>query len=184
MITVPLKGILPDKTALKRKLHAKRTSEEKLIDSLYEEAMFCFDPKYTGRKVSFLAPPISSLIGLSSGLEAAMDGAEEGFVVICTIGEKYTSLMEKYGLHLDRLASDTVENLAEHSARALLEQYFNEEEWTLTKRYSPGYGDLGLDAQKHIFSLFRDETLDVMLTESFYMEPEKSISYIVGVKKK
>ncbi|MFH1223838.1 MAG: hypothetical protein V1647_05810 [Pseudomonadota bacterium] len=182
MISATLRDILPDKNTLKKKLHVSKPVEENLVNSIYDEAPFIFTPEYSYKKVKFSQAPLSFMLESSCGLKTAMDGALEGFVVICTIGGEYKKSAEKYGLYLDRFASDLVENLAEHTSHVLLKKFYYAGH-LLTKRYSPGYGDLKLDTQKDIFALFGDEKISITLTESFYMDPEKSISYIVGVKK-
>lgn len=53
----------------------------------------------------------------------------------------------------------------------------------LTKhRYSPGYGDLHLRHQKPIFELLKLHRLDVTLTETLILDPEKSVIAIAGIE--
>lgn len=51
------------------------------------------------------------------------------------------------------------------------------------KRYSPGYGDWHISAQKELLGLIQAEQIGIQLTESFLMIPEKSVSAIIGVKR-
>lgn len=53
-----------------------------------------------------------------------------------------------------------------------------------TMRYSPGYGDWHLDVQTRILSLLHAEKLGVSLTESYIMQPRKSVTAAVGWEKK
>ena len=51
------------------------------------------------------------------------------------------------------------------------------------RRFSPGYGDLGLENQKIIFDILKLDKLGVRLNESLIMIPEKSVTAISGIEK-
>lgn len=53
---------------------------------------------------------------------------------------------------------------------------------TTTKRFSPGYGDWDITAQKELLGTLQAENIGIKLTDSYLMIPEKSISAIIGVK--
>jgi len=54
----------------------------------------------------------------------------------------------------------------------------------LTKhRYSPGYGDLLLSNQSHIYRLLGLKRLELKLTESMMLVPEKSVLAIAGIER-
>lgn len=56
---------------------------------------------------------------------------------------------------------------------------------SLKPRYSPGYGDVSLEIQKDIFrELDCAKWIGVTLTDSLLMIPEKSVTAIIGIKKK
>lgn len=192
MISVAVQKIKPDLTKLKRKLHVNSPKEEAILSSVISELILKVDPKYSYKKVNFYVPPVAGLLAESKDLHGFLVKSEEGFVVICTLGNGTTDLITKYqlsgnliaALYADRVASDFVENLAEQAAHELLDKFYSNSEFELTKRYSPGYGDLRIEKQKVLFGLFKDMDVDVTLTSANYMDPEKSISYIVGVKTK
>ncbi|HOK42227.1 MAG TPA: methionine synthase [Thermoclostridium caenicola] len=48
-------------------------------------------------------------------------------------------------------------------------------------RFSPGYGDVGLDQQAHLARLLDIGRLGVSLTETFILVPEKSVLAVAGV---
>ena len=55
---------------------------------------------------------------------------------------------------------------------------------SLLARYSPGYGDFPLAAQRQLLSLLdAPRTVGVSLTDTLLMVPSKSVSAIIGVKK-
>lgn len=49
-------------------------------------------------------------------------------------------------------------------------------------RYSPGYGDLGLEYQKIFFEELKLDRIGIKLTEKYMMTPEKSVTAICGVE--
>jgi len=51
----------------------------------------------------------------------------------------------------------------------------------LTARYSPGYGDLDLSAQKTIFDALKLETIGISITARFILVPEKTVLAIAGI---
>ena len=54
---------------------------------------------------------------------------------------------------------------------------------TLASRYSPGYGDYPLEAQRRLFALLdAPKKIGVSLTDNLIMVPSKSVSAVIGVK--
>ena len=53
----------------------------------------------------------------------------------------------------------------------------------VTKRFSPGYLDWDISAQEYFLHWLGAESIDVGLTDSYQMMPEKSVSAILGVEK-
>jgi len=51
-----------------------------------------------------------------------------------------------------------------------------------TKRYSPGYGDWSITAQKELLETLQAHRIGIHLTETYLMIPEKSISAIIGTR--
>ncbi|MBQ9787581.1 MAG: hypothetical protein IJW33_05380 [Lentisphaeria bacterium] len=50
------------------------------------------------------------------------------------------------------------------------------------RRWSPGYGDMSLETQKFFFSALKLAELDMVLSDNFYMTPEKSVTAFAGVR--
>jgi len=191
MISVPLSIIFPDVEKLKKKLGIKLPliREEKRIEQALMELTLNCDPRFWFKKLDFKEVSVKAIFGSSKDLTKVMDGFSEGFAVICTIGlvgdvnSSNAKSDMAFSMYFDRAGSELCENLAEQSAKILLERFYTGSNYELSKRYSPGYGDFKLEMQKALFALFSDEKLGVKLSKSFYMEPEKSVSYIVGVRK-
>jgi hypothetical protein len=191
MILIPSKNIMPDMDILKRKLHIKRPLELKRLESVIDRASKDLKPQYAFKKIVFKnEAKILSQIQSSKSLKEAIGEAQEAFIVICTLGDGVCEQLREYqnngdmvsAIYLDRFLSDAVENLAEYSSLGLLERFYDEN-YVLGQRFSPGYGDLKLDFQKIIFSFFEEKEITVKINSKNFMIPEKSISYIVAVKK-
>ena len=55
---------------------------------------------------------------------------------------------------------------------------------TLVPRYSPGFGDFPLSAQREILSVLdAARAIGVSLTDTLLMVPSKSVSAVIGVKR-
>ncbi len=51
----------------------------------------------------------------------------------------------------------------------------------LTARYSPGYCDWPLTEQRLMFALLRPEKIGLTLSESYLMQPQKSVTAVMGI---
>nr|WP_315023005.1 hypothetical protein [uncultured Aminipila sp.] len=82
---------------------------------------------------------------------------------------------------LDACASSLIEDLCDQINQHLTEEY-HQKDMELTTRFSPGYGDLPLEAQE-IFSNLLEMEKKIGLTQSreHLLLPRKSITAIIGV---
>ena len=84
------------------------------------------------------------------------------------------------GVVLDAVASEAAD-----SGLDWIQEYLNtslrRENEVLTKRYSPGYGDLELSAQKTVFDALELDKIGLVITNNFILVPEKSVIGIAGV---
>jgi hypothetical protein len=84
------------------------------------------------------------------------------------------------GAAADALASALAEQMCD-LAQQRLEQIFATEESFLTARYSPGYGDWPLQAQKEIARLLElPKSIGVTVTDTCLMLPRKSVTAVLG----
>lgn len=109
---------------------------------------------------------------------------------ICTagsgIGEKSNELMSRgdfmEGYILDVIGSVTVEAAIDKILNALGIEMIGLG-YNLTNRYSPGYCGWALQEQKQLFDLFPNNFCGIQLSESYLMNPVKSVSGIMGFGK-
>lgn len=72
---------------------------------------------------------------------------------------------------------------AESTADTIHEIIEKEKDYCMS-RYSPGYNDWHVSEQKIFFELIHGKEIGVKLTETFFMQPEKSISAMIGYSDK
>ncbi|MDR1400760.1 MAG: hypothetical protein LBI98_00330 [Endomicrobium sp.] len=68
-------------------------------------------------------------------------------------------------------------------ANAQIKAYEEKNDNVLTRRYSPGYGDWSLEANKQFLNWIGTTHIGITLNKFYYMKPEKSVSALVGIKK-
>ena len=76
-------------------------------------------------------------------------------------------------------AAETTITLANKQIKEYEEKNGN----TLTRRYSPGYGDWPLESQKDFLARLCADKIGIRMTNAYLMKPEKSVSAVIGVKK-
>ncbi len=114
--------------------------------------------------------------------EIIVMGATAGNDIMNAIREDITGNNVTRGVVLDATASEMVD-----AALDWIMAYFNrtlrwENKRLLSRRFSAGYGDFSLENQKIIYNLLQLERLDIGITESCMLIPEKSVTAITGVR--
>lgn len=126
----------------------------------------------------------------SASLSRAMRDADSVIVFAATVGmdtdrmiARYTKISEAMAHMLSSLAVERVESLCDTLCKSLSDELC--EEYTLTPRFSAGYGDLPIEFQRQIFAMLNPEKyIGLTLNGSLLMSPSKSVSAIIGLKRK
>ncbi|MFC2168061.1 hypothetical protein ACFLRW_03680 [Acidobacteriota bacterium] len=84
-------------------------------------------------------------------------------------------------LVLDAIGSEAAEATASALNNYLL-TLARQAKLTLTKRFSPGYGDLPLQFQKEMFKELSLNDLNVVLNKKCFLFPRKTVTAIMGVE--
>ncbi len=124
----------------------------------------------------------------SSGLAKNLQGCRRAVIFAASIGlfpdrciKKYGSLSPSRALIIDAIGSERVESLCDVFCEDMKKEAERRGE-SLRPRFSPGYGDLSLNAQKDIFALLDPpKNIGVTLSESLLMMPSKSVTAIAGI---
>ncbi len=120
------------------------------------------------------------------------ENSSQFIIYVVTIGPKLDDIVKKLmseGEMYDAYLLNGIGAAAAEMVAFDLNLYFNDNYGTngdlRFKRFSPGYGDWLIDDQKKIFSLLKPEKfINVVLTDSNIMLPEKSTSGIMGISSK
>lgn len=119
----------------------------------------------------------------SEALKKNLTGCTEAFLFAVTLGMECERWLHRLALlspakHFlaDALSSAYAEAAAELANEILAKGL------SLTRRFSPGYGDLSLSLQKDLISTTEaNKYLHIELQDSLLMVPQKSITAIVGI---
>jgi len=119
----------------------------------------------------------------SAGLAKCLSGCKRVCIMGATLGVGADRL-----IHRMEVVSKSKAFVADAVASALIEAVMDDfcsmlkEKYNLTPRFSPGYGDFELSAQRMVLdALNADRILGIKLGESFIMTPRKSITAICGI---
>ena len=146
------------------------------------EGAFCYRVCYTRlTKEEFFAR-----FPQSKTAAAWTDGCEEITVFAATAGlgidrliHRYASVSTAKALLLQAIGAERIERLCDVFCA---EQ--GREKGKAQRRFSPGYGDFPLTAQKEIFALLDpSKRIGVTLTDSLLMSPSKSVTAAFGIKR-
>lgn len=121
----------------------------------------------------------------SENLAHVLKGTDKALIFACTIGLGIDRLIQKYS-QIDTLRAVVLQAIGAERVETFtdifLKEYEDENNVKLTKRFSPGYGDLSLDNQRKVFALLKPEkSIGVTLNASLLMSPSKSVTAIVGI---
>lgn len=168
----------------------------KIRDTI-EEGKKLFAPKiiYKEYPINILENGVevigTTLVLEGNDIKKLLIGSSRCILMAATIGnyiEKKIRLYERIdltrGMILDSVSTTAVEDLCDKVCD-LIEKDIIEDFEELTFRYSPGYGDLSLNIQKNFIEVL-DATrkIGVNVSEHMLLFPRKSVTAIVGIRKK
>lgn len=127
----------------------------------------------------------------SANLLKNLDGCSSAVIFAATVGLNMDRLISKYSkvspsrsLVFQALGAERVEALCDLFNEEIKKEAL-ENGFLTCPRFSPGYGDLPLAFQRDIFRILDCERkIGVTLGENLLMSPSKSVTAIIGKKKK
>lgn len=126
-----------------------------------------------------IAGTLPAALGASSA-SAMIMAATSGREITEKIGELQKENMEK-AVIFDAAASEITDCGLEWLVRYASNMLKREGKTVGRRRFSPGYGDFDLSNQKIFYRLLELEKLDITLSESCILIPEKSVIAVTGV---
>ena len=134
----------------------------------------------TGEKGTFVISSRSLAKFLRESNEVLLMGITGGKTIMDNVEECQKSDMTK-AVVMDAAAGEIVDKGLDYVMSLYRRNLLRESKKLLTKRFSPGYGDLGLEIQKTIYDILELNKLEITLTDSFMMIPQKSVIAITGI---
>lgn len=145
---------------------------------------------FTGQVCRLTLPVIRTPQGVRLGelhipsrlLRDTLAGCEEALLFAATVGHPIDRLITRYS-HLSPARAVMLQALGTERIECLCD-LFCEQQAPLTRRVSPGYGDIPLTLQRDIFRILEPHRhIGVTLQESLLMAPTKSVTAIAGIRK-
>ncbi len=175
-----MSGVVPDEAFLLR----LEAVEEAILAAARPNACW----QLHAVKVKGDSCSIGNLTFHSRSLATNLKGCSQAFLFAATLGTEIDGLLRRYG---QIAPADLV--MAQAVATSLIEAICDRYEEEMAKevpgkrlrtRFSPGYGDLPLEAQRELFAaLDITRQIGVTLTTAQLMVPSKSVSAIIGCLK-
>ncbi|MDR0401518.1 MAG: hypothetical protein LBH27_00720 [Endomicrobium sp.] len=179
-------------------LHDKTKNNVKIIISIKENlslAQKLIIPKFAiaVEKISLYKNLISFENGYeikSSNVAFLLKKCFKAYGIVATIGnalEKKRDELLKNGEILNAFILDAAGSVAAEEvvivAMSKIKLQEKKNNNTLTKRYSPGYGDWTLKENKQFLNWIGASYINITLDKSYRMNPEKTVSALIGIKK-
>lgn len=157
-----------------------------LVDECIAEAQGALSYKVCFCEVDVLREGNALILGTvktsSSALGKNLSGCERAVIFAATVGVSLDRLIARYSagapskaVVLDAIGAERIEALCDEFSTDI------SSECETRPRFSPGYGDFALEAQRDIFALLDcPRKIGLALNESLLMSPSKSVTAIIG----
>ena len=156
------------------------------IAALREAALKAIRPARVWRRVRW--PKTDGAFGTSRKLARHLEGCHAAYLVCGTLGPRFDALLRRASatsaadaLVLQAVGTAAIEEWMDAVVDEIRRELAPGE--ILVRRYSPGYGDFPLEAQRELLgTLDSSRAIGVSLTDTLLMVPSKSVSAVIGVK--
>lgn len=162
------------------------------VETLRDEALAAVRPARVWRRFPVEGGAIGSgglRIEISGTLAKHLGDCRTAYLVCGTLGAAFDAFQRRVSV-----SSGADALIAQATGAALIEKFMDgvEDEIraelapgeSLLQRYSPGYGDFPLEAQRALLGLVdAPHSVGISLTDSLLMVPSKSVSAIIGIRR-
>lgn len=158
------------------------------IQRCEREVLSAAQPRLIWRRIPTDGALFSALRLEGKDIRELLSGCQEAVLMAVTLGQGIDRLLTRSSVSnmadaviMDACASTAIENVADHFEEDLRGEV-EAEGMFLTDRFSPGYGDLPLSAQKQLCAaLDTERRIGLSLSPSLLMIPGKSVTAILGI---
>ena len=148
-------------------------------------------PRLVWRRIPAEGAEFLSLSLEGGDIRKLLAGCHEAVLMAVTLGQGIDRLLVRKSVNnmadaviMDACASAAIENVADNF-EADLRREVEAEGAYLTDRFSPGYGDLPLHAQKKLCAaLDAERRIGLSLSPALLMIPGKSVTAVLGISEK
>ena len=157
--------------------HEPDPETERLLEECIREAESAADFRHLIREYPLIMEDDGTINGgcfrvKSENLRKNLAGCDSVLVMAVTVGAQVDRLLARYG------------KLSVAKAVVGWKKEYLEKGLYLRPRFSPGYGDFPLSAQKEILDgLEAGKRIGITLTEGYLMMPSKSVTAVIGVSR-
>ncbi len=117
----------------------------------------------------------------SANLAARLQDCAEAVLFAATLGAGFDRLLQKYS-HVSPSRAVLLQAYGTACVEALCDTFCSEFP-AATARFSPGYGDWALSAQREVFRLLEPPRhIGVCLNDSLLMTPTKTVTAVIGLR--
>jgi hypothetical protein len=181
-----------------RRSETRLTPKERAsLDAYIEEALSLIRLKGAARRLVITArnPKTITLEGntvlKSTRLSTFLKSADEILLMGATSGTKIIEAIEDdsiknnltRGIILDAVASEITDGALDWISTYVNRTLKRENRVLTRRRFSAGYGDFALEYQKLLYELLELGRLDIKITRSCVLLPEKSVTAIAGIER-
>jgi len=192
----PKKELILTRLGYKKNVTTFSTSDKTQLDAGIKEGLLLCAPQgiygildiisNNGTTIKFKNDIEINSINLAEFLKnssrAVFMFATVGHQVCDRISSEISSGNPALGVILDSVASQTTDAAVAWISEFVDKSIKKSGQKLTVHRYSPGYGDLSLSVQKVIFNMLQLDKLGIKITDSFMLEPEKSVIAISGIE--
>lgn len=161
---------------------------EAQIKHCEKEVLAAANPRLVWRRLPVNGEFFSALALEGKDIGELLSGCRESVLLAVTLGPDVDRLLTRSSVSnmadaviMDACASTAIENVADNFEMDLRREV-EAEGLYLTDRFSPGYGDLPLSAQKKVCTaLDTGRRIGLSLSSSLLMIPGKSVTAVLGI---
>ncbi len=185
-----------NKKEIERYLGYYKIEADEVINNLIEECLKEIAP-ILSFKFSYKKMPVYFKDGIiefaniktnSIHLNKNLSNCTEVILLVATLGSGVDALIRKYSilnpakqLVLSACSNAIIEELIDEKERELSLEFKKKNKY-FKQRYSPGYGDFGLEFQPNFIEFLNGyKTAGVSLTKSNMLVPQKSVTAVIGI---
>lgn len=122
----------------------------------------------------------------SSYLYKKLKGMEKAYIVVYTVGEAIEKVIEDYSngaemmraMIVDKIGIVALDNLRDRLVEKIEEQ---EDPKAISSVSYPSQGDFKVEHQKVLFEIFKDEKMNISISETSQFSPLKTVLLVYGI---